>query len=207
MKLFMVSLGCDKNLVDSERMLSLLADHGFELTDDENEAEVAVVNTCCFIDEAKKESIEEILGTPVTLQKGESFDSDTNILTVSFSYDESLTLEQQENMLAKMQETYPDNNVDMLESNEVSPSSGREFFGKCDSFGVLLCVPVALAPSESRSLHPVSDLFCRLAVEKDFDAVFLFVQSVVSHCVTFLCFYVAVCNFQCLCFALLQNSV
>ncbi len=78
-----------------------------------------------------KAGIEEILGTPVTLQKGESFDSDTNILTVSFSYDESLTLEQQENMLAKMQETYPDNNVDMLESNEVSPSSGREFFGKC----------------------------------------------------------------------------
>ena len=60
MKLFMVSLGCDKNLVDSERMLSLLADHGFELTDDENEAEVAVVNTCCFIDEAKKESIDQI---------------------------------------------------------------------------------------------------------------------------------------------------
>ena len=60
MKLFMVSLGCDKNLVDSERMLSLLAAHGFALTDDENEAEVAVVNTCCFIDEAKKESIDQI---------------------------------------------------------------------------------------------------------------------------------------------------
>ncbi len=78
-----------------------------------------------------KAGIEEILGTSVTLQKGESFDSDTNILTVSFSYDESLTLEQQENMLAKVQEIYPDNNVNMLESNEVSPSSGREFFGKC----------------------------------------------------------------------------
>ncbi len=80
---------------------------------------------------ACKADIEAILNTPVTLQKGESFDADTNILKVSFSYDESLTLEQQENMLAKMQETYPDNNVAVLESTEVSPSSGREFFGKC----------------------------------------------------------------------------
>lgn len=61
MKLFMVSLGCDKNRVDSERMLGILADRGFSLTDDETEAEVAVVNTCCFIDAAKEESIEEIL--------------------------------------------------------------------------------------------------------------------------------------------------
>lgn len=59
-KLLMVSLGCDKNLVDSERMLSILADRGFELTDDETEAEVAVINTCCFIEDAKKESIEKI---------------------------------------------------------------------------------------------------------------------------------------------------
>ena len=75
--------------------------------------------------------IETLLGTPVTLQKGESFDSDTNILTVSFSYDESLTLEQQESMLDIMKNTYPDNALAELESNEVSPSSGREFFGKC----------------------------------------------------------------------------
>ena len=60
MKLFMVSLGCDKNLVDSERMLGILADHGYTLTDDESEAEVAIVNTCCFIEEAKKESIDQI---------------------------------------------------------------------------------------------------------------------------------------------------
>ncbi|MBQ8926667.1 MAG: protein translocase subunit SecF [Oscillospiraceae bacterium] len=80
---------------------------------------------------ACKSEIETLLGTPVTLQKGESFDADTNILTVSFSYDESLTLDQQEQMVTVMQNTYPDNNVEMLESNEVSPSSGREFFGKC----------------------------------------------------------------------------
>ncbi|MBQ9696538.1 MAG: MMPL family transporter [Oscillospiraceae bacterium] len=80
---------------------------------------------------ACQSEIESLLGTPVTLQSGESFDADTNILTVSFSYDQALTLDQQEQMLDIMQKTYPDNNVDMLESNEVSPSSGREFFGKC----------------------------------------------------------------------------
>ena len=57
----MVSLGCDKNLVDSEEMLAILADHGYIITDDETEAEAAVINTCCFIEDAKKESIEEIL--------------------------------------------------------------------------------------------------------------------------------------------------
>lgn len=60
MKLLMVSLGCDKNLVDSERMLGILTARGYELTDEENEAEAAVVNTCCFIEEAKKESIRQI---------------------------------------------------------------------------------------------------------------------------------------------------
>ena len=80
---------------------------------------------------ACKADIESILNTPVTLQKGESFDADTNILKLSFSYDESLTLEQQEQMLTKLQEIYPSNNIDTLESTEVSPSSGREFFGKC----------------------------------------------------------------------------
>jgi len=80
---------------------------------------------------ACQSEIEGILNTPVTLQKGESFDADTNILTVSFSYDQSLTLEQQENMLNVMLQTYPDNHIQELESNDVSPSSGREFFAKC----------------------------------------------------------------------------
>lgn len=60
MKLLMVSLGCDKNLVDSEKMLGVLKKAGFTITDDENEAEAAVVNTCCFIDAAKEESISQI---------------------------------------------------------------------------------------------------------------------------------------------------
>ncbi len=61
MKLFFVSLGCDKNLSDSEHMLSLLERDGFSLTDDETEAEVIVVNTCCFIGDAKEESIQTLI--------------------------------------------------------------------------------------------------------------------------------------------------
>lgn len=60
-KLLFVSLGCDKNLVDSERMISILTDKGFRLTDEETQAEVIVINTCCFIHDAKEESIENIL--------------------------------------------------------------------------------------------------------------------------------------------------
>ncbi len=56
-----VSLGCDKNLVDSEHMLGILHQGGYTLTGDESEADVLVVNTCCFIEDAKKESIENIL--------------------------------------------------------------------------------------------------------------------------------------------------
>ena len=61
MKVLMVSLGCDKNRVDSEMMLGTILRAGFELTEDEQEAEAVVVNTCCFIDDAKKESIETLL--------------------------------------------------------------------------------------------------------------------------------------------------
>lgn len=61
MKILFVSLGCDKNLVDSEVMLGELADEGFAFTDDETEADLVVVNTCCFIGDAKEESIETIL--------------------------------------------------------------------------------------------------------------------------------------------------
>ncbi len=61
MKILFVSLGCDKNLVDTEVMLGALADRGYSFTDDEEEAEIAVVNTCCFIHDAKQESIDAIL--------------------------------------------------------------------------------------------------------------------------------------------------
>ena len=61
MKILFSSLGCDKNLVDTEVMLGLLASRGYEMTDDETQADVIVINTCCFIHDAKEESIQNIL--------------------------------------------------------------------------------------------------------------------------------------------------
>ena len=61
MKILFVSLGCDKNLVDTEMMLGELLKKGYEFTDDETEAEIVVVNTCCFIGDAKEESINVLL--------------------------------------------------------------------------------------------------------------------------------------------------
>ncbi len=61
MKVLFISLGCDKNLADSEEMLGLLTGKGHEIVDSEEEAEVIVINTCCFIHDAKEESIENIL--------------------------------------------------------------------------------------------------------------------------------------------------
>ncbi len=61
MKILFISLGCDKNLVDTEVMLGLLSSRGYEMTDDETQADVIVINTCCFIHDAKEESIQNIL--------------------------------------------------------------------------------------------------------------------------------------------------
>lgn len=61
MKIIFVSLGCDKNLVDSEMMMGLLRERGYEFTDDEKDADIAVINTCGFITSAKEESIQTIL--------------------------------------------------------------------------------------------------------------------------------------------------
>lgn len=61
MKILFISLGCDKNLADSEQMLGILRNKGYEFTDDECEADIIVVNSCCFISDAKEESINTIL--------------------------------------------------------------------------------------------------------------------------------------------------
>lgn len=61
MKILFISLGCDKNLADSEQMLGILQEHDYTFTDDEREAEIIVVNSCCFIGDAKEESIDTIL--------------------------------------------------------------------------------------------------------------------------------------------------
>ena len=60
-KILFISLGCDKNLVDSEVMLGILADRDFEMTDTEDDADIIIINTCCFINDAKEESINTIL--------------------------------------------------------------------------------------------------------------------------------------------------
>ena len=70
MKILFISLGCDKNLVDSEVMLGLLKENNYEFTDNEEEAEVIVVNTCCFIQDAKEESIQTILEMAEYRKKG-----------------------------------------------------------------------------------------------------------------------------------------
>ena len=60
-KVAFASLGCDKNTIDSEIMLSLLTDHGYEITKNDEEAEAAVVNTCAFIQDAQEEAIQTII--------------------------------------------------------------------------------------------------------------------------------------------------
>ena len=61
MKILFISLGCDKNLADTEMMLGILQEKGYSFTDDDAEADVVVVNTCCFIGDAKEESINALL--------------------------------------------------------------------------------------------------------------------------------------------------
>lgn len=61
MKILCISLGCDKNLVDTEMMLGLLTRDGYTFTDNEQEADIIVINTCCFINDAKEESVNTIL--------------------------------------------------------------------------------------------------------------------------------------------------
>ena len=69
-KIGLISLGCAKNLVDSEHMLARLRDNGYEITDDITEAEVGIVNTCGFIEAAKTEAIETILDMARYKQEG-----------------------------------------------------------------------------------------------------------------------------------------
>lgn len=65
-----ISLGCDKNLVDSEKMLGILSEQGYSFTDDVHEAEVCIINTCSFINDAKEESIQNILDVANLKQEG-----------------------------------------------------------------------------------------------------------------------------------------
>ena len=61
MNILFVSLGCDKNLADSEVMIGMLASRGYQMVEEEDKADIIIVNTCCFIHDAKEESVETIL--------------------------------------------------------------------------------------------------------------------------------------------------
>ena len=60
-KFGLISLGCDKNRVDSEKLLSVIAENGCKITDDINETQILIINTCAFLNEARKEAIETVL--------------------------------------------------------------------------------------------------------------------------------------------------
>lgn len=68
--IYFVSLGCDKNLVDSEKMTGALSEHGYAFTDDIETADIAVVNTCCFVKDAQMESVQTILELADRRKKG-----------------------------------------------------------------------------------------------------------------------------------------
>lgn len=70
MKICLISLGCDKNLVDSEQMLGLMAERNYAYTDDVEAADIVIINTCCFILDAKEESVETILEIADLKKKG-----------------------------------------------------------------------------------------------------------------------------------------
>lgn len=69
-KVFFISLGCDKNLVDSEYMTGLLLSEGFTVTDTEADADIVVINSCCFINDAKEESIEAVIDAGKLKEEG-----------------------------------------------------------------------------------------------------------------------------------------
>lgn len=69
-KICFVSLGCDKNLVDSEKMLGMLSENGYCFTDEPSEADICIINTCSFINDAKEESIQNILDVAELKKEG-----------------------------------------------------------------------------------------------------------------------------------------
>ncbi len=91
------------------------------------------------VEDAQSE-IENLLKTPVTIQSGENLASNSNSFSISFSYDEGLTAEQQSNLTDLLNEKFPDNKVELLDSNDVNPTSGREFFTKCIIAAVLAAI-------------------------------------------------------------------
>lgn len=81
--------------------------------------------------------IEDLLKTPVVIQEGENLSGNSNSFSISFSYDTGLSVENQTALTELLQEKFPDNKVALLDSNDVNPTSGKEFFLKCAIASVL----------------------------------------------------------------------
>ena len=81
--------------------------------------------------------IEDLLKTPVVIQEGENLSNDSNSFSISFSYDTGLSVEDQTALTELLQEKFPDNKVELLDSNDVNPTSGKEFFLKCAIASIL----------------------------------------------------------------------
>lgn len=99
--------------------------------------------TDCDVNSVKAD-IEELLETPVTIQKGESLSGNADTFSISFSYDQGLSAEKQNSLTALLQEKFPDNGVEQLDSNDVNPTSGREFFIKCIIVSILAAILIIL---------------------------------------------------------------
>ena len=97
----------------------------------------------CDVNSVKKD-IEELLDTPVTIQKGESLSGNADTFSISFSYDQGLSAEKQNSLTSLLQEKFPDAGIEQLDSNDVNPTSGREFFIKCIIVSVLAALLIIL---------------------------------------------------------------
>lgn len=91
-----------------------------------------------------QKDIEELLDTPVTIQEGESLATDSKSVSISFSYDEGLSAEKQESLTDLLTEKFPDSSIELLDSNDVDPTSGKEFFLKCAITSILAAVLIIL---------------------------------------------------------------
>lgn len=88
--------------------------------------------------------IEDLLKTPVIIQEGENLSNDSNSFSISFSYDTGLTVENQTALTELLQEKFPDSKVELLDSNDVNPTSGKEFFLKCAIASILAAVLIII---------------------------------------------------------------
>lgn len=91
-----------------------------------------------------QKDIEELLNTPVTIQEGESLSGNADTFSISFSYDQGLSAEKQNSLTGLLQEKFPDAGIEQLDSNDVNPTSGREFFIKCIIVSILAALLIIL---------------------------------------------------------------